>query len=63
MFYDAITEAYPHLVVLSSTVELDPIPEGAALDYHDYGVSDRTSVANNNLHFFQSPHGRLTLSV
>lgn len=39
MFFDAIQEAYPDLTIFSSTVELDPIPEGASLDYHDYGVS------------------------
>lgn len=38
MFYDAISEAYPDLIILSSTVELNPIPGDAALDYHDYGV-------------------------
>ncbi|CAG9950617.1 unnamed protein product [Clonostachys rosea f. rosea IK726] len=40
MFFDAISERYPHLQILSSTVELDPIPKGAVLDYHDYGNPD-----------------------
>ncbi|KAL0943281.1 alpha-N-arabinofuranosidase A [Colletotrichum truncatum] len=40
MFFDAISERYPDLTILSSTVELDPIPDGAALDYHDYGNPD-----------------------
>ena len=39
MFFDAISAAYPNLTILSSTIELDSLPAGAAIDYHDYGVS------------------------
>ncbi|KAI9152320.1 Alpha-L-arabinofuranosidase A [Paramyrothecium foliicola] len=40
LFHSAIRETYPDLIILSSTVELDPIPDHTSLDYHDYGNPD-----------------------
>ncbi|KAI5845036.1 glycoside hydrolase family 51 protein [Morchella snyderi] len=39
-FRDAIKAAYPHMTIIGSTPKIDPIPEGAWLDYHRYTRPD-----------------------
>ncbi|KAH0612759.1 uncharacterized protein H6S33_009139 [Morchella sextelata] len=40
MFRDAIKAAYPHMTIIGSTPKIDPIPDGAWLDYHRYTRPD-----------------------
>lgn len=37
MYFEAIKAKYPDMVVIASTKEVWPQPEGARLDYHHYG--------------------------